>query len=370
MTNVNIVFGSDFHIGNSKVSATEIHLNLKSVFYPELEKSNIVFFGGDFFDRLLKLDEPASLESITIVQELIDYAEKYNLKIRVLRGTFSHDRHQNGIFQSVLTNTKKHVDLACIDTISLELIKDLDLRVLYLPDNLPYKTKEEVMEVVNGLLKTYGWDYIDLVIGHGYFEHVFPVNVPHPPILFEYDDFVDVVKGYILMGHVHTTSVYKNIIYNGSFERLAHNEEELKGFYIINRTNDDWSHKFIENKDTPLFCTINLVETDIELLQKQIDTFVKEKFPIERGYLRIAHPDTEIKQRLLQLTHDRYPSLVVTAKSSRENTQQKQVIKQFQTCTYISPTKENLAELTLDYIKQINPTTELTEQIIKDMLEL
>lgn len=370
MTNVNIVFGSDFHVGNSKVSATEIHLNLKSVFYPELEKANIVFLGGDFFDRLLKLDEPASLESITIVQELIDYAEKYNLKIRVLRGTFSHDRHQNAIFQSVLTKSKKHVDLSCIDTISLELIKDLDLRVLYLPDNLPYKTKDEVLEVVNGLLKTYGWGYIDLVVGHGYFEHVFPVNVPHPPILFEYDDFKDVVKGYILMGHVHTSSVYNNIIYNGSFERLAHNEEAPKGFYTVKRVNDIWSHQFIENVDTPLFCTINLVGDDIDELLNQIDIFVKNKFPIEQGYFRIAHPDSEIKQRLLQLAHDKYPLLIITAKSSRENNQQKQVIRQFQTCTYIPPTKENLAELTYNYIKQIRPNTDLTEEIIKNMLEL
>lgn len=370
MTDVNIVFGSDFHIGNSKVSATEIHLNLKSIFYPELEKSNIVFFGGDFFDRLLKLDELASLESITIVQELIDYAQKYNLKIRVLRGTFSHDRHQNAIFNSILTKSKKDVDLVCIDTISLEYIKDLDLRVLYLPDNLPYKTKEEVTDVINGLLKIYGWDYLDLVIGHGYFEHVFPVNVPHPPIMFEYEDFKDIVKGYILMGHVHTSSVYKNIIYNGSFERLAHNEEEPKGFYVVNRVNGIWGYKFIENIDTPLFCTIELKETDIEELQKQIDEFVNLKFPNCSGYLRLAHSDSEIKQRLLQLVHDRYPSLVVTAKSMRENNPSRQVIKQFQTCTYISPTKENLAELTLTYIKQVKPDSELTEDIIKELLEL
>ena len=370
MINLNIVFGSDFHVGNSKVSAAEIHLNLKNVFYPELEKSNILFLGGDFFDRLLKLDEPASLESITIVQELIDYAQKYNIKIRVLRGTFSHDRQQNAIFNSVLTKSKKDVDLVCVDTISLELIKEYNLRVLYLPDNLPYKTKAEVMEVIHGLLKTYGWDYVDLVIGHGYFEHVFPVNVPHPPVLFEYDDFKDLVKGYILMGHVHTTSVYKNIIYNGSFERLAHNEEEPKGFYILNRVNNVWGYKFIENIDTPLFYTIELTSDDIELLQEQIDTFVRSKFPIEQGYLRLAHANSELKQRLLQLTHDRYPSLVVTAKSLKENNQQKQVIKQFQTCTYISPTEENLAELTLEYIKQFNSNTELTEEIIKEMLNL
>jgi hypothetical protein len=47
MKDVKIVFGSDFHIGNSKISATETHLNIKDWFYPEMIKSNVVFLGGD-----------------------------------------------------------------------------------------------------------------------------------------------------------------------------------------------------------------------------------------------------------------------------------------------------------------------------------
>lgn len=368
MKDVKIVFGSDFHIGNSKISATETHLNIKDWFYPEMIKSNVVFLGGDFFHRLLKLDEPAALEAISIAQELIELAEKHNLKIRILRGTFSHDRQQNEIFLSVLSKLKTNVSLECIDTISLELIKEYDLRVLYLPDNLPYKNKEDVMEVIHALLKTYGWKTVDVVIGHGYFEHVFPVNVPHPPVMFEYEDFKDIVSGYILMGHVHTTSVYKNIIYAGSFERFAHNEEEKKGFYTVERSSDTWLHNFIENKDTPLFCTIDLKDEVVDDLLVQMDKFVEEKFKGVRGFFRIAHPNTELKQILLQMANDRYPDLIITAKSSKETAQQRHVIKEFQTCHYILPTKENLADLTIDFIKQVKGNTELTREIVNKML--
>lgn len=368
--NLKIVFGSDFHIGNSKISAEETHLNLSEYFYPEIKDAQAVFLGGDFFHRLLKLDEPASLEAISIVKELIDMAGEYNFKLRVLRGTFTHDRLQNAIFKSVLSRTKKHVDVSCVDCISLELLKDLGLKILYIPDNLPYKNKEEVMEVIHGLLSMYGWDKVDFIIGHGYFEHVFPVNVPHPSIMFEYNDFKDLVTGYILMGHVHSSSVYKNIIYNGSFERFAHNEEEKKGFYILNRNNNKWDYKFIENKDTPLFYTIELQGTDIYSLQKEIDQFVENKYINKKGYLRIAHPDSDIKQILLQCTHDKYPDLIVTVKSSKESIRQQQIIKEFQTCTCIIPTKENIPSLILEFLHQTKNKTDLTEEIIRETLQL
>ena len=370
MNDVKIVFGSDFHIGNSKISAIESHLNISDWFYPEVIKSNIVFLGGDFFHRLLKLDEVAALESISIAQELISFAEQHNLKIRILRGTFSHDRQQNEIFLSVLSKSKKNVDLNCVDTISLELIKEYDLRVLYLPDNLPYKNKEQVMEVIHSLLKTYGWKKVDIVVGHGYFEHVFPVNVPHPPIVFEYDDFKDIVSGYILMGHVHTTSVYKNIIYAGSFERFAHNEEEQKGFYTVERNRDNWSYQFVENKDTPYFFTIDLKDEDIDICMNQIDIFVREKFGEKDGFFRLAHPNTETKQILLQMVHDKYPSLISTAKSTKDTIEKRQFIKEFQTCQYVLPTKENLADLTIDFIKTVKGNTTLTKEIVNKLLLL
>lgn len=370
MNNVRITFGSDFHIGNSKISALESHLNITDWFYPEVIKSNVVFLGGDFFHRLLKLDEVAALESISIAQELITFAEEYNLKIRILRGTFSHDRQQNEIFLSVLSKSKKNVDLVCVDTISLELIKEYDLRVLYLPDNLPYKNKEEVMEVIHSLLKTYGWKNVDIVVGHGYFEHVFPVNVPHPPIVFEYDDFKDIVSGYILMGHVHTTSVYKNIIYAGSFERFAHNEEEQKGFYVVERNNDKWSYNFIENKDTPYFYTIDLKDEDIDSCMNQIDDFIISKFGNKNGFFRIAHTNPEIKQILLQMVHDKYPSLITTTKSTKDTIEKRQIIKDFQTCQYTLPTKENLADLTIDFITTVKGSTILTKELVNKLLAI
>ena len=371
MSNVNIVFGSDFHIGNTKISAAETHLNLRDYFYPELEKANILFLGGDFFDRSLKLDDPSSLEVISIIQELIEFADKYNIKIRVLRGTFTHDRKQNEVFNFSLSKSKTHVDLVCIDTLSLELIQEYCLRVLYIPDNLPYKSKDEVMEVIDDLLKTYGWDYVDLVIGHGYFEHVLPPGMVHyPAITFEYDDFKSIVKGYVLMGHVHTSSIYKNIIYNGSFERFAHNEEEHKGFYIINRIDEKWSYKFIENKDTPLFYTIEVSGNDIRILQNEIEGFISRKFPKDIGYLRIVHKDASVRQTLMQCVHDNHPNIIITTKTTKESTEKKQIIRQFQTSTYISPTKENIPSLVIDFLKQVKGNTNLTEAVIKNILQL
>ena len=366
---IKVVFGADFHIGNNKVSALESHLNLKDFFYPELLDSQILFLGGDFFHRFLKLDEMASLESISIVKELIDLAKKHKFMVRVLRGTFSHDRLQNAVFKSVLANNTD-VDLVCVDTISLEYIQKYDLKILYIPDNLPYKSKDEVMKFIRNLLSTYGWDKVDFIIGHGYFEHVFPVGVPHPPIVFEYDDFKDMVNYYVLMGHVHTSSIYKNIIYSGSFERFAHGEEEKKGFYTLYRTNGNWTYNFIENKDTPLFYTIELTTGDVDELSSSIDSFIEKMYPTKSGYLRISHPNTDLKQVLLQLVKDKYKDIIVTTKQPKQEVEYRKIIREFQTCTSINPTKENLASLTLEYLKQYDLSTDITEDDIKSVLQL
>lgn len=365
------MFGSDFHIGNSKIPAELTHLNLKDYFYPTLKDAQLLLLGGDFFHRLLKLDEPSSLEAISIVQELIDIARKHDIIIRVLRGTYTHDRLQNAIFTSVLSQNSFNVNLVCIDTISVEYIEECDIRILYIPDNLPYKSKDECLQHIHELLETYDWDTVDLVVGHGYFEHVLPPRMDHlPPILFEYDDFKSIVTGYVLMGHVHTSSVYKNIIYNGSFERFAHGEEEDKGFYTINY-DGKWHHNFVKNKDATLFYTIEPSGNTIEELQSSLEKFINKKFNVSvPGFLRIIYSNPDIRQILVQTVTDAYPTLCVSSKATKELKEQKQFIHQFQKTEQVAPNKENIPELILNFIIDTKGSSTLTRSIIVDKLQL
>lgn len=368
---VRIVFCSDIHIGNTRIDAVSTHLNMKGYIYPKLTECDLLLFGGDFFDRSLKLDDPSSFEAITTIREIIDLSHQHKFKIRVLRGTFSHDRRQNAIFKHTLANDTG-VDLVCVDTVSLEYIRELDLRVLYLPDNLPYRNREEVMDVVHDLLATYGWETVDIVSGHGYFEHVLPKGASRlPPLMYDFMDFKDIVEGYVLMGHVHTTSVYENVIYAGSFERLQHGEEEAKGFYTVCRKDNVWSYEFHENKDAELFKTIELYGEDITMLQQKVCELVDIFYNKDRGgYLRISHSSPEIRQILAQVTHEKYPNITVTVKNTKETKETRQLIKEFQTYTYTTPTRENLPSLILDFLKCSKKDTVLTKEKIQEVLLL
>jgi hypothetical protein len=118
------------------------------------------------------------------------------------------------------------------------------------------------------------------------------------------------------MGHVHTKSQYGQVLYNGSFDRLAHNEEEDKGFFYI-----DKSIKFIKNTDATLFKSIDLSHMPVEDKDAIIDTFtaiVEEvNDPTRLGYVRFIYPDVEIRQIVDKVVSDKYPNLKFSSKSSK-----------------------------------------------------
>ena len=93
-----IVFLTDIHVGNPKICLERLLHSLRKYAYPEIETAQILLLGGDFFDCLLNLNSDAGIVALFIIDELIELAIKNNIYLRVLRGTFSHDRYQNRLF--------------------------------------------------------------------------------------------------------------------------------------------------------------------------------------------------------------------------------------------------------------------------------
>ena len=55
-------------------------------------------FGGDFFDSALTMNSDSGLYAAMIIDEVIGLAKQYKVFVRVITGTFFHDRHQNRFF--------------------------------------------------------------------------------------------------------------------------------------------------------------------------------------------------------------------------------------------------------------------------------
>lgn len=364
---------SDVHLGHIKVNSETIYAKLVNQLYPHLADCKGLFIAGDFFDQLITMDGPGAQYAACIMQELIQLAEKYQFFIRILRGTFGHDRNQLKIFET-LAAYSSNINLKYFDSITIESINNNnDLKVLYIPDSLPFKSTAEVMKYIHNLLKVNELKKVDLVIGHGYFEHVLPkAAVAHTKIIFTYEMFKDIVNGFIVFGHVHTHSAYKNILYCGSFDRLNHGEEEAKGFLKLERT-PEWKCTFIKNKESTPFITIKINESidQLESILQSLPDKVSKKMDISFGHLRLIVDTQELKIALLSRIPYLFPKLNVTIKVTDGSPDEPVTFnsEMFESIELGDvPTPETLTDDIFNFLTQYRPESTLTKELIQEKI--
>jgi len=363
---------SDIHFGHNRVPALYMREKLFRYMFPKIKDADVIFIGGDIFHTLLSIDCSDARTAVVFILDMLHEAHLYNTKVRVLRGTYSHDRDQSKILESISRELSFEVDFKYFDTIDIEHIEDLNLKVLYVPDDLPYDSSEQVITKIKNILNTIGWDNVDIMIGHGYFEHVLPAGMwTLPKITFNIKQFEHIVKKYILMGHIHTSSIVDKVIYNGSFDRLAHGEEEDKGFFFI-----DKSIHFIKNEDAEQFITIDISKYIDKTTDEIIDIFVKlvkKKFKKDNisGYVRCVHPSSEIRQILHKIVQQKFPLLKYSHKASKTSQIEKLISEQplLEHCESFYVTEDNLPEMINNFIKEKNIPIGITIDKIESILK-
>ncbi len=257
-----ILSTSDIHIDVPRVAASIIADNFRAKILPHMtDDLDMLVIAGDLSDGALDMSGVASYELISLMQEIVRLAVEHNIIVRVLQGTFTHDRKQNQFFKLFT-----HQLVKVVTTIDVEVIESLGISVLYKPDDLPFK---DAVVRIKTLLKDCSIDKVDLFINHGYFSHLLPHGIPHVPTnTLSYSDTKQFVKGIVLTGHVHTPGIYKNIVCNGSFDRLQHGEEEKKGFFLIDYSveNNRATVDFMDNELATIFKTIDVsdIESDLD----------------------------------------------------------------------------------------------------------
>ena len=218
---------SDIHLGNRRNKANEIISNLDVWFnhYKTRSDLDIVFIAGDIFDRLLDFSSDDVIDSTLWLGRLINWCIRSRIKLRILLGTYSHDMNQARIVNVLTSMVKEPLDISYITSLSIETIDDLDITVLYIPDEWnseANKTYEEVLDQ----LSSKSLKAVDLCIMHGNFEYQLPVLTQDTHNQAQYES---VVNYYINIGYVHTHTTNGKVIAQGSFDRLTHGEEEPKG---------------------------------------------------------------------------------------------------------------------------------------------
>jgi len=310
---------SDIHVGHPKVDTELIHNNFVQYVYPYLNDDlDVMFICGDFFNSLLDMNGRSGYFAAKIIAELKALAKVHNFIIRVLRGTFTHDRYQNQHF--VVEQNSSDV-VAVISKLYIEHISHLGIDVLYIPGDLPYDSRQTLFDDIKKLLAQNNIDKVDLILHHGYLEHLLPKKVLTDHRVFLSNlMFKSLAKVAVLNGHVHTPSVYENFfISTGSFERLGHGEEEKKGFFLLEHDTEKnkCNYQFIENKGATLFKTIDLTnysdDRAIEYFKFKLES-IMSSFPdtSRRIYVRAFITNHILKQVLTQYVKEKYPNVIMS----------------------------------------------------------
>jgi len=287
---------------------------------------------GDFFHTKLSMNSDHAKYAFQILMRLLDICEKKNAKLRIVKGTESHDNKQLEIFESIIKMSK--YDFKIIDTVGTEMLFD-DMKVLYIP--------EEYVEDKDEYYKDYFDQEYDMIFGHGLVSEVVFVasrqeseeTMAKAPV-FKSEELLRICKGPVFFGHIHTPQVINDrFIYVGSFSRWSFGEEEDKGFYTVSYETDssNFMTEFIVNKKARKYDTITIDYTS-PIFDKseteQVDYLIKLANSLVIDYLRleINIPEEYDKSPLLvNMINDvfnKYPNIKTKINNNKKLRQKKE----------------------------------------------
>ena len=379
MDKISLLAISDIHIGCPRIDPYKLKLRLQKYLYPHIEGKQILFICGDFFDTQLSLDSRAAFVAMEIIREIKDICRSVKCDLRVLRGTFTHDRNQPKHF--INGEDPDITDVKLYDTMAIEHHDKTGLDILYMPDNL---VSDDIYEDIRKLLESHGLDHVDLLIHHGYFKHMLPdalINKGLPNGCLEVEKTNKFVWGATLNGHVHISSIYENVISIGSFDRLAHGEEEPKGLYqididrhqvhaITGEDCDVYRFTFIENMDANKFITFNLLPYEPQEALKRFESrwsdLIHKFNENEVVRIRIMSNDKSVVEGCTQIAKTLYNDVIVDQSSVVKREQViENVAMNLEELPMITP--ENICQLVMPIIKKAYPN--VSEGTIKRVLD-
>lgn len=260
---------SDIHLGHKNTPTKHIIESFKKTI---LTKANTcidaIFIAGDFFDHLLYLNTQEAQQVVQFFHYLLSYCHDNNISLKVLEGTPCHDWYQSSMLVKINDVRTNKADLTYVKTLDIIHCPKLNKHILYIPDEW-CSSQEELELQIKTRLSELGLSKVDITILHGAFKYQ-AKGIPTSAFFYDEDYFLQLTRGFIHIGHYHTHSALDRIIAQGSLERLAHGEEEAKGYVLV----QDQAYSFVENTHTYTYKTIQVTNsTDLTRLDKLIHRY-------------------------------------------------------------------------------------------------
>ena len=270
--NLKIITISDVHLGNERNTTDFILNNLYTFFREQFKRKDLdgIFIGGDLFDRQLSYNSVEGQDIAIFIAWFIEQCALRDILVRILKGTPSHDCDQNSWIETIASMQKLPIRLKYVKDLCLEYIPEWDFNILYIPDEWTNDTDLTYKQVLK-LLKENNLHQVDFILMHGQFDFQIPPELMKIPRHLS-ENYKPLARYFVSVGHIHTPKFLDNIIGQGSFDRMAHNEEEPKGAVEFNmKVDGSKSFTFIENKTARIFKTIHIKHKDVDKTYKYLE---------------------------------------------------------------------------------------------------
>lgn len=271
-------------------------------FIEKLPSLDLVVIAGDYFNTKILLNSKSSLYAIKWMGQLVKICKRKNAKIRIIRGTLSHDNNQLDSFNSYEAEDNDFFKIfrQCTREETLPGFK-----CLYCPDeNI---NTNDYMKTYHDIL--FSGPY-DAMFFHGSFDVVVPSIVLQESeisginnVIFKYDFFKDISR-VMIGGHWHNGDKYEHMYYTRSLNRWSFNEDEDKGFIYLTYNTDEKSYlvQRVKNPFTDTyisFSVMTLIYKDISyyhaLIEDINESLLKDKNKCMHFRIKIIVNDDKIE---------------------------------------------------------------------------
>ena len=329
----------DLHLAHSRTPTRHIINNLKEWLTPMFSRIAVLFFTGDVFDKLITYPSQASIDITLFVYWLLDNCKQNNIVLRVLEGTRSHDWNQSHMFETLANGG----DVKWVNTVSIEHIPVLGMDVLYVPDEANRWCKDTLDEV-HQLLIEKKLKMCDLAMMHG----VFKYQLSLLPDTHDQAAYEDIIKHTIYIGHIHTSILSGKIHPPGSFERLAHNEEESKGAILATYCDNAVTNEVIPNVNAYPYVSIDVsgmpINKAIALIKSKIST-------LRYGRIRVvAEHDNPILDSITSLKSQYHHLKIETHRIKIKHDDVDEIVCEYKATTI---SKSNIVETMETFLKKV-----------------
>jgi hypothetical protein len=347
---------SDVHLGHASTPTRLILDNLYKAF-PDNAKTgelDLILLGGDLFDSELQYSDPDIVEIEKWMYYMLGLCARRHIVLRILEGTFSHDRAQGLNFEKIARMCGLEVDFRYVKSIEVEQIESLGISMLYVPD---FTTAEvdRLWKEVQQALASAGVDQVDYCNLHGAFTYQLPPISKVQAACHSMERYLSIVRNYIFTGHIHLSSVWDRILCNGSFDRLSHGEEEAKGHWeALIRQNGEDDFTFVVNEGAKIYKSLDCTHLTLEDSLALIDKTVKTLRP-DSAIRLVAERGDPILHALARVRKDYYQFQWTTKSVEVKDVQKNLLVDLRGEFKEIDITPDNVFDLMMERIQRRAP---------------